>query len=236
MNDVLSAIQNTPLPTILILAGIVFWVLAIAGSVAGKITVQPSQQKTAGLVGSGFIVIGLILYFVHTSPSQTPTPTSSTAAPNSLPEQKRNKMDQAGPSGGFGGKEFSDEAYIRPGSSVAEVRIWAGNYVDAIQVVLRDQNGVTYELTKHGGDGGNYHSLTMTEGEKIVHVYGRCGSWVDSINVVTNFNQSLSAGGGGGSTSYSYAFDNILGFMGRAGEPFQGAKESFIDAIGVVFE
>ncbi len=63
MNDLLNALSQTPLPTILVLAGIGFWILAIAGSVAGKITVEPAKQKTAGLVGTAFIVLGLILFF-----------------------------------------------------------------------------------------------------------------------------------------------------------------------------
>lgn len=64
MNDLLSLIKGTSLPNILVLAGITFWMLAIAGSLAGKITVDPSKQKIAGLVGSVFIGLGpMLLYF-----------------------------------------------------------------------------------------------------------------------------------------------------------------------------
>ena len=49
--DLLGAIKDTPLPTILVLAGIGFWLLAVAGSVAGKITVQSAGRWFAGLVG-----------------------------------------------------------------------------------------------------------------------------------------------------------------------------------------
>ena len=48
MDDLLGAIKDTPLPTVLVVAGIVFWVLAIAGSIAGKIRVQPGRQRAAG--------------------------------------------------------------------------------------------------------------------------------------------------------------------------------------------
>ena len=71
MEDLLDAIQHTPLPTILVISGIVFWLLAIAGSIAGKITVQPSHQKAAGIVGSVFIAIGLILLFVQKPDTQS---------------------------------------------------------------------------------------------------------------------------------------------------------------------
>jgi len=70
MDELIGAIKDTPLPTVLVFAGIVFWVLAIAGSVAGKITVQPGQQKTAGLVGTVFIAVGLTLYLVPSQVSQ----------------------------------------------------------------------------------------------------------------------------------------------------------------------
>ena len=43
-----GAIKSTPLPTVLVVAGIVFWVLAIAGSIAGKIRVRPGRQRAAG--------------------------------------------------------------------------------------------------------------------------------------------------------------------------------------------
>ena len=75
MNDLLNTLSHTPLPTILIVAGIVFWVLAIAGSLAGKITVEPGKQKTAGFVGTAFIILGLILFF---APGPINEPTSET--------------------------------------------------------------------------------------------------------------------------------------------------------------
>ncbi|SRR6266851_2000303 len=64
MADLASALKDTPLPTIFVVAGIVFWLLAIAGSIAGKITVLPGQQKTAGVVGTLFVVLGMMLYLV----------------------------------------------------------------------------------------------------------------------------------------------------------------------------
>lgn len=82
MSDLLTALSHTPLPTILVLAGILFWILAVAGSLAGKITLQPGMQRTAGGVGSAFIVLGLVLLFYappdHTAnqsgPEATPKP------------------------------------------------------------------------------------------------------------------------------------------------------------------
>ena len=85
MNDFINTLSHAPLPTILVVAGIVFWVLAIAGSLAGKITVEPGKQKTAGVVGTALIVLGLMLsFFVPGSGNQngleaTPKPPQTTA-------------------------------------------------------------------------------------------------------------------------------------------------------------
>ena len=84
MNELLSTLSHTPLPTILVVAGIMFWILAIAGSVAGKITVEPGKQKTAGLVGTAFIVLGLILIFAP-GPANRSEPTA-TAKTTQTPE------------------------------------------------------------------------------------------------------------------------------------------------------
>jgi hypothetical protein len=84
MDAFLSAIQNTPLPTIFVVAGILFWVLAIAaGSVAGKITIRPDRQWAAGILGSVFIVAGMVLYIVPTghTPLTQPAPAPSTTQP-----------------------------------------------------------------------------------------------------------------------------------------------------------
>lgn len=98
MNDALTMLSQTPLPTILVVAGIVFWILAVAGSLAGKITVEPGKQKAAGLVGTAFIVLGLILLVFPTGPTDksetaattppsqaAPPPAATTTAPTPAP-------------------------------------------------------------------------------------------------------------------------------------------------------
>jgi hypothetical protein len=70
--DLLGAIKDTPLPTVLVVAGIVFWLLAIAGSLAGKITVRPEHQMTAGILGTILLVSGLVLS-ICLLPNHAPT-------------------------------------------------------------------------------------------------------------------------------------------------------------------
>jgi uncharacterized protein YecT (DUF1311 family) len=64
VEHILDAIVKTPVATILVVAGIIFWLLAIGGSLAGKITVKPQGQKIAAILGTVFLGIGLTLQFV----------------------------------------------------------------------------------------------------------------------------------------------------------------------------
>jgi hypothetical protein len=86
--DLLGAIKDTPLPTVFVVAGIVFWLLAIAGSVAGKITVRPEHQMTAGILGTILLISGLVLSYLpapqsrpHAATVPAPAPTVPAPAP-----------------------------------------------------------------------------------------------------------------------------------------------------------
>lgn len=83
MGDLIKAIGQTPLPTIFVGAGILFWILAIAGSVAGKITIEPGMRLTAQLVGTMFIVLGVILLFF--TPRVDDQPLRPAPAPVTVP-------------------------------------------------------------------------------------------------------------------------------------------------------
>jgi len=67
-----------------VLAGIGFWLLAVAGSVAGKITVQSAGRWFAGLLGTVLIILGLGIYSAPTPPAKPPV-TETKVAP--LPKQ-----------------------------------------------------------------------------------------------------------------------------------------------------
>lgn len=132
-----------------------------------------------------------------------------------------------GPSGGTGGSEFVDDA-IPPSSRVIEVRIWAGDYIDALQIVLETSAGARHELPKHGGSGGRLQVFTLDAGEYITGISGRFGSYVDSIRIHTNLQNTRLYGGGGGAADYNYQAPpgtEVVGFSGRAGD--------YIDAVGV---
>jgi uncharacterized protein YecT (DUF1311 family) len=139
VNDLLSALSNTPLPTILVVAGIMFWILAIAGSLAGKITVEPAKQKTAGLVGTALIVLGLVLFFAsgpanqsgekatakttQTKGSPTPVPTPTPAQTTEPPPVVKPDQTSARPSPGVNctGTGTPDEIKICGSAKLSEL-------------------------------------------------------------------------------------------------------------------
>jgi hypothetical protein len=82
MDAFLGALKDTPLPTIFVVAGIAFWVLAIAGSITGKIKVQPGRQWAAGIAGTVLIVLGLWLYVA---------PTKQPSGPNTSSDNRSNQ-------------------------------------------------------------------------------------------------------------------------------------------------
>jgi hypothetical protein len=58
---ILKALQGTPIPTILVVAGIVFLLLSIAGQLAGRIVVPPERQRQAAIIGGLLLVVGVAL-------------------------------------------------------------------------------------------------------------------------------------------------------------------------------
>jgi hypothetical protein len=65
MDSIIAALQETPIPTILVVAGIVFLLLSIAGQLAGRIAIPPERQRQAAIIGCFLVVVGIAL---HVSP------------------------------------------------------------------------------------------------------------------------------------------------------------------------
>jgi hypothetical protein len=64
INAFIAALKDTPIPTILVVAGIVFLLLSIAGQLAGRITVPPERQRQATIIGGLLVVVGVALHLV----------------------------------------------------------------------------------------------------------------------------------------------------------------------------
>jgi uncharacterized protein YjeT (DUF2065 family) len=65
MKDILIVLKDTPLPTILVVEGIVFLLLSIAKQLAGNnVSMPPERQRWAAVIGSILLAIGLVLTVV----------------------------------------------------------------------------------------------------------------------------------------------------------------------------
>ena len=61
MEELLSAINDTPVPTILVVAGLAFILLAFAGRFMGRVEVRPERQRWVGITGAVVLLVGISL-------------------------------------------------------------------------------------------------------------------------------------------------------------------------------
>jgi hypothetical protein len=131
--------------------------------------------------------------------------------------------------GGGGGSPFSDRD-ASPDARLAEIRVYAGDRVDAVQAVYVLDDGRTIEGPRHGGGGGVVSVFRLDRGEVVTGLSGRHGDVIDSLRIHTNRRSSELFGGGGGSRDYRVevpAGAEATGFAGRAGR--------YLDAVGLTY-
>jgi hypothetical protein len=59
MESVLAALKETPIPTILVLGGILFLLLSMVGQLIGHMTVPPERQRWAAVTGGVLLMAGI---------------------------------------------------------------------------------------------------------------------------------------------------------------------------------
>ncbi len=131
-----------------------------------------------------------------------------------------------GPSGGVGGTPFDDEPPLEQ-PRIREVRVWSGACVEAMQLVL-DIDGEAVERPRRGQGSESFGVVKLAPGEVITEIYGRYGSYVESLTFRTSRGQVRRFGGQKGAQEFVYLAPegfHIVGFWGRAGR--------VLDAIGV---
>jgi hypothetical protein len=124
-----------------------------------------------------------------------------------------------GPSGGSGGKAFSDCSRLvingMPAAPI-EIRVRQGRWIDAIQAVYSDEQ-LTPE--SHGGPFGSLSSFRLLPGEYITAIGGKYGKFIDSLFIRTSNGRSFGWGGSGGNTPFLLAAPTgswVYGFWGRS--------------------
>jgi hypothetical protein len=102
MDTIITALKETPIPTIMVVAGIAFLLLSIAGQLAGRITVPPERQRQATIIGCLLVVVGVALHVVPPliSPkSQEPPP--STTSQSAIKQDQPSQTPTSPPSAQF---------------------------------------------------------------------------------------------------------------------------------------
>jgi hypothetical protein len=94
--EALQALQSTPIPTILVVAGIVFLLLSVAGQLTGGIAVHPERQRQATIIGCLLLVVGIALNIgpslltrpkdPQVPPVPPPSPRPETRGPSPSPQ------------------------------------------------------------------------------------------------------------------------------------------------------
>ena len=130
--------------------------------------------------------------------------------------------------GGGGGNAFTDGQPAQ-GARIAEVRVRAGDTIDAVQMIYALADGRLSAGTRHGGKGGRENVFRLDNDEYITGISGRYGDTVDSLRIHTNKRTSPAYGGGG---DHDFRLDapsgaQAVGFVGRAGNT--------VDAIGLIY-
>ncbi len=139
-------------------------------------------------------------------------------------------------SGGTGGSPFKDDN-VPPSAQLAELRVWSGEWINAIQAVYRTRDGRTIETPVHGrdgkkdgnldGDGGHLDVLTLRPDEWIASIEGSYGKFVNRITVTLNNRRSMTFGKGG-EHPFQYSAKPDEAIVG-----FQGRSSKYLDAIGI---
>ena len=90
--------------------------------------------------------------------------------------------------------------------------------INAIQLTYQYSNGLQYTDDNHGGTGGTAHRITInvSQGERVVGVFGRTGSLVDSLGFVTNKGRIFGPYGGCGGVPFTVNSCKIKGILGRS--------------------
>jgi hypothetical protein len=163
MQEILSALRDTPIPTILVVSGVLFLLLSVADQFAGKISINPARQRLAVVIGSVLIVLGISLYILPsaTTPQigSRPEENSNSTRPATTNHETRPDEMQTGPSP------------RKPGYGTLEGRV-TNEDGKAILMVIRlylDGEEIGFERSKEDM-GGFFQFLKLKPGIYEIHI------------------------------------------------------------------
>lgn len=148
--------------------------------------------------------------------------------------------DEAGPSGGIGGYQFTD--VMKSDERVYKIVVRGGAAVDSIEAFYAgfiDKRSAGH----HGGWGGTEQQITLDPGipfvrpaETVSRIAGYAGYVsnrlvVNKIYIITNTGRVLVAGANAANSKY-FSYDIPVG---KAFAGFKGSSATLLDAVGIVW-
>ncbi len=70
VEEIRAAVAETPLPNILVIAGIVFLILSVAGKITSHLVVPETRKKQSMVLGLVLLAAGLVLNFLPAEKSE----------------------------------------------------------------------------------------------------------------------------------------------------------------------
>ncbi len=182
--EIIDALKNTPIPTILIFAGLFFILLAFVSKVGGVIEVQPAQQKWSAPIGIALLVFGLVLALNappdtdFSSANPSPSATSLVPPPLTCAALLSQGTTLTWSTRNFGKEDNSGTLQVVGAS--AEAKKWEGDQ-------LTKTDGTVFRVS------GSFDGVEMTmdhPAEPEVW-FGRCGSGEIKGVIKTSYESQL---------------------------------------------
>ncbi|MBX2868691.1 MAG: hypothetical protein KTR18_08450 [Acidiferrobacterales bacterium] len=139
--------------------------------------------------------------------------------------------------GGDGGNPY--HITCAPGSYLIGIRGRAAVFIDRLQGICADVNGVETQTERTGGDGGNAWARRCPDGKLVSGLTGRAGAFIDQLsiecrspsgNTLLNDPELSATAGGTGGEPFSIQRCPV----GMAGVGFEGQSAGFVDQVALV--
>jgi uncharacterized protein YgiM (DUF1202 family) len=176
MGEAIKAIQETPLPTLLIIAGLFFLLLGFVNKLGGIIEVSPEQKRLTIPIGLLILTIGLVLSFSTSSELDGSNSSGSTVnadrnlAEISSPELTRTP-DSPAPSSNSD-VNLTPEPTPTPTSS--PVASDFSSRSDEVQAVIEDPDGYT---NVRSGQGTQFSIIARIDEGEVFYTIPQQGDW-----------------------------------------------------------
>lgn len=166
--DIFQILKTAYVPTILIIFGAAFLLLAFVGKVGTLIDLPEKRQKWAALIGGALLLLGICLFLI---PSPKPPPTATSTAISPAQDEIRNKENEV--------RDKQDQIVVLQKT----IDVLMGK-VDRYEEQMTGPQSriILYEHIDYEG-----HGCYVKHGDKApdLRLYG-CGNSISSIKVEGN--------------------------------------------------